>query len=240
MPLGRFRESRGNQALERARVRRLLRDRTTKRRAMRNRLRIRARSRRPALSAREPVRYPRGVRLGFVALLLTAGASHAQAQVGADPQARGSDAQARVLFDEGRAAFEAGRYEDAERAFRHAHELSPRPELLYNLALALDRLRRDEETLTAFRAYIEADPTSPHRPSVEARIAALERVVAARAREEEERDSGSLWWLWAGLGAFAVGAAIVIAIVATSGDDFEQRPPVPGDDGLIVEALWSP
>ena len=53
------------------------------------------------------------------------------------------DEEARAIFQAGRTAYDAARYEDALRHFQHAYRLSTRPELLYNVALAADRLRRD-------------------------------------------------------------------------------------------------
>jgi tetratricopeptide (TPR) repeat protein len=189
------------------------------------------------------------VGLALAALLVLACASPASAQVApsAEETARsGADEEARTLFVEGRAAFDAGRFDSAARAFRRAYSLSPRPELLYNLAFALDRLRADEEALERYRAYLDAAPESPNRPSVEARIAALERAVAERRAEAEERarletEGGTPWWLWASIGgAVVVVLAVVVIVVASSGQDVSRSPPVPGDDGMVIEALSFP
>jgi hypothetical protein len=92
------------------------------------------------------------------------------------------DQEARALFEAGRVAFDHGRFEDALGHFRRAHELSGRPQLLYNIGAAADKLRLDEVALEAFRGYLTSVPSARNRAEVEARIAVLERTVA-RQRE---------------------------------------------------------
>ena len=58
----------------------------------------------------------------------------------ADPSA---DAEARAHYQAGQLAFDQGRFENALESFRMAYALSQRPELLYNIASAADRLRQD-------------------------------------------------------------------------------------------------
>lgn len=87
------------------------------------------------------------------------------------------DQEARALFQAGRTAFQAGRFEAALKHFEAAHELSGRPQLLYNVGSAADRLRMDEKALAAFRAYLEQVPDASNRHEVEGRIRVLERSV---------------------------------------------------------------
>jgi len=63
-------------------------------------------------------------------------------------------------------------------------ELSQRPGLLHNIGTTADRLRRDDEALEAFRAYLEAVPDAPYRASVEARITVLQRAIDERRQAE--------------------------------------------------------
>ena len=72
-----------------------------------------------------------------------------------------SDDQARGLFDAGQSAYEAGRFADAERYFRESYELSGRAELLYNIALSAEQARHDQAAIDAYRAFLEALPSSP-------------------------------------------------------------------------------
>lgn len=131
------------------------------------------------------------------------------------------DREARSLFEAGRTAFEDGRYADAREYFEHAYELSGRPELLYNIGSAEDRLRHDSEALTAFAGYLEAIPEAENRAEVEARITTLRAAVAehealetsSRAAAAAAPASGSgptILWTWiAGAGALAFGGAAI-------------------------------
>ncbi len=83
------------------------------------------------------------------------------------------DDEARALYQAGRVAFDDGRFEDALGYFGRAHELSGRPQLLYNIGSAADRLRRNAVALEHFEAYLEAVPDAENRRSVEARIRLL-------------------------------------------------------------------
>ncbi len=135
-----------------------------------------------------------------------------------------ADEAARLLFSAGATAYSEGRYADAVVCFERAHVLSGRPEMLYNLALALDRLRQDERALAAYRAFLErADADSPHREEVTRRVEAIERAIAekealearvARALEEDarRRPIRRRRLMWSAIGV-AVAAAIVVPVV---------------------------
>lgn len=98
------------------------------------------------------------------------------------------DEAARLTFESAREAFVNGDYENALARFRQAFELSQRPGLLYNIAQSLDRLRRDEETVEALQAYLEAAPDAPNRPEVEARIRVLQRALEERAQQARAEE----------------------------------------------------
>jgi len=164
-----------------------------------------------------------------------------------------TDAEARASFDVGLRAYGDGRFEDALRSFRYAYSLSQRPELLYNIGTCQDRLRRDEEALASFEAYLEAVPDAENRATVRARIEVLRDIVAeadggestpeerelAASLEDasvEEDEGRSLWWLGLVGGAVVLAAvAVVLAVTlpATKTDD-----PFPGD-GRALSALVS-
>jgi len=110
----------------------------------------------------------------LVALSLLSTAAAAQTASSAD------DEVARGLFQAGKAAYQAGKYADALDFFEQAHERSHRPELLFNIGQAAERLRQDEKALDAFRAYLTQMLAAPNRAAVEARIRQLERWVAER------------------------------------------------------------
>lgn len=101
-----------------------------------------------------------------------------------------ADSEARSRFEAGRAAMAAGRTEDALADFRRAYELSHRPALLYNIGVAADRLRHDDEALEAFEAYLAAMPAEEitNRAEVESRLVVLRETIASRTRGEDTRE----------------------------------------------------
>jgi tetratricopeptide (TPR) repeat protein len=112
--------------------------------------------------------------------VLLACAPSARAQ-DADGATDARDAEGRGLFEAGRAAFADGRYDDALDYFDRAYELSHRPELLYNIGTANDRLRRDETALAAFEEYLHEVPAAANVREVEARIRVLREEIAQEA-----------------------------------------------------------
>jgi hypothetical protein len=88
-----------------------------------------------------------------------------------------TDKKARDLFEKGRVAWDEGRFREAWEFWHHSYRLSRRPELLYNVGQAADRLRMDREALEAFRLYLEKNPDAEKRKEVENRIRILEREV---------------------------------------------------------------
>ncbi len=168
------------------------------------------------------------------ALALAPLAAHAQDEeaeaTATDDEAQAShDAEARAVFEAGSMAFDDSRYADALEYFQRAFELSGRPGLLYNIGVAADRLRRDQEALDAFERFLAAVPEHPRRRDVEARVevlrAALARGEAAAASEDthasettpeptQPASSGpDLLTIVGASGLGAVGLAGVIAAV---------------------------
>ena len=91
-----------------------------------------------------------------------------------------SDAEAKALFEEGKAAFKEADYRLALRAFRKSYDLSGRGELHYNIGLAADRLRLDDEALAAFEAYLTEVESPAREEEVRERIRALRLSIAER------------------------------------------------------------
>lgn len=193
--------------------------------------------------------------VGLLALGLF-GTSVAAAQDGAegggDSPENPRDVEARHLFEAGRLAFDQGRFEEALDYFRRSHSLSQRPALLYNIGSAADRLRRDDEAIEAFEAYVAQVPDAPNRAEVESRLEVLRRSrarsvptpaeTAAQAQTStpaEPVDEGSpitsKWWFWTGLGVIVAGA--IVATVLIAGSSGGTQDPLPGTDGWVVETL---
>lgn len=97
------------------------------------------------------------------------------------------DQAARLTFQAAREAFSNGDYELALDRFEQAYGLSPRPVLLYNIGVTLDRLRRDEDAVARFTEYLERVPDAPDRAEVEARIRVLQRAIDERRAQEAAR-----------------------------------------------------
>lgn len=171
-----------------------------------------------------------------------------------------ADEEARMLFEAGRSAFDAGRYIRALSHFEAAHELSGKPLLLFNMALAHDQLGHRDQALTLLKRYLEEDPDSPHLERVRARIEQLEAdrdPVSPRSAAllshggSAPSDAPPLyrrWYVWAATGA-AVVAIVVVASVMAGSDGSGADPvaaggttrvpgqPVPGSDGSVIYAL---
>jgi hypothetical protein len=82
--------------------------------------------------------------------------------------------EVKALYDDGRRLFEKRRYDDAAARFAEAARLDPRPGLLHNQALALEKAGRLAEAVVAVAAF-------------EAVTEGQERESAARWREKMER-----------------------------------------------------
>ncbi len=100
------------------------------------------------------------------------------------------DAAARSFYQNGAAAFQAGRYDEAARAFREAHAISHAPELLFNLALALERggdYRGALQSLTDFR---NAGAPNYERATLDRQIESLRPRAAEQEEAERRRAAG--------------------------------------------------
>jgi tetratricopeptide (TPR) repeat protein len=171
----------------------------------------------------------------------------AQASAG-DAQDASRDAEARSLFEAGRAAFATGRFEDALEYFERSFELSGRPELHYNIATCADRLRRDQQAIDAYEAYLEARPDGANHQLARERLAFLRAQQPApvpiqgavalepqQAASEPARSPNVLeeWWFWTLVGVVAVGAGVGIALgVGLSSPSLQA--PEPGTGGVVV------
>lgn len=158
--------------------------------------------------------------------------------------ARSRDVQARSLFLLGETAFSNGLYAEALDHFERAYELSPRPQLLYNIGASADRLRQNEKALLSFVEYLEALPQAPNRNAVEARLRVLrEEIEREDALEAElaraEADTGPpprRGWIGGVVAAVVVATATAIALgFVLSRDD---GPPLVRGTEPVVQTLW--
>ncbi|MFW2386791.1 MAG: tetratricopeptide repeat protein [Polyangiales bacterium] len=99
-------------------------------------------------------------------------------------QSVSDDDAAREYFKAGRAAFDRADYESALTYFRHAYRTSGREALLYNIGVAADRLRRDQEALEAFERYLDTTENPTRETEVRKRLEALRKSVSEREAAE--------------------------------------------------------
>jgi tetratricopeptide (TPR) repeat protein len=127
------------------------------------------------------------LRFVFVAATCIALASHAHL---AEAQPRGekaaTDQRARELFQKGDAAYAEGRYEEALASFQEAYELSGRPQLLFNISNALERLGRYAEAVEALEKYL-ASGKARDRDVVQKRLASVKKRAEEQKKEEERK-----------------------------------------------------
>jgi len=172
-----------------------------------------------------------------------------------------AEEQARAHFNTGSVAFSAGRYADALEEFKKSYALSRRPKLLYNVGVAADRLRRDQEALDAFDQYLREVPEAPERAEVEARIVVLRGAVAqastartptpapAEAAETTtdvgepvsthpnrgSHPSVGQWIALSGSGVVAVTGGVLLGLALANKSTVESA-----DDGVTLDELEGP
>lgn len=145
------------------------------------------------------------------------------------------------LFKSSQDAYRSGRFQDAANALEEAYRLDPNPILLYNLARARESVGQLVLAREAYQRYLDEAPEAEDRTSVAARIEALERQIAEKARlqelvEEErrakeqaaqaaesarlaaqEREGGGIGpgpWVLVGTGLATLGAGAVLGVLA--------------------------
>ncbi|MBL8604519.1 MAG: hypothetical protein JNK72_21510 [Myxococcales bacterium] len=118
-----------------------------------------------------------------LSLLLLAGSASAQTLT---PAQQGL---AQRYYDSGVAHYRGARFGDAARAFREAHAITHRPELLYNIGLTLERAGERQAAIEALTDFLSAGAPGAERPQVEARIAAMREANAEAERQAQSATS---------------------------------------------------
>lgn len=93
--------------------------------------------------------------------------------------AQSDDENARRHFESGAAYLQQSDYENALREFQAAYGLSKRPPLLLNIAIVYERMGKLQEAVDTLTKYLEEDPKSPERTTLETRIANLKKRIEA-------------------------------------------------------------
>ena len=129
------------------------------------------------------LRHPQGGLLAvLVGLGLFAGTPRALAQP--KPDKAVAEQHAKDLFAKGDAQYAEGRYEEALAAFQEAYTLSGRPQLLFNVSNALERLGRYSEAVDALEKYL-ASGKAKDREVVQKRLANLKKRVEDQRKDQE-------------------------------------------------------
>jgi tetratricopeptide (TPR) repeat protein len=81
---------------------------------------------------------------------------------------------AEQLFEQGQTSFDKGDYASAVAQWNESYRLSKEPELLFNVAQALENDGRCAEALATYRRFIALAPRSAQRPLADDFIAELE------------------------------------------------------------------
>jgi tetratricopeptide (TPR) repeat protein len=92
----------------------------------------------------------------------------------AAPTANDQEA-AKAHFMAGSAYYEQANYSDAVKEFTEAYRLSQRPDLLYNIALAYERLEKWDDAIDALQKYLRDKPDAQDRAIIQTRIDNLEK-----------------------------------------------------------------
>lgn len=116
---------------------------------------------------------------------------------------RDDEARAKRVYLQAEQDYAAGRYERAVAGYKEAYDLSDKPQLLFNIGNAYERLNRYHDAAVYLRRYLELAEVE-NRRAVEQRIKRLEqkddeqkamlaKLAAAKAAEaelEKERAEG--------------------------------------------------
>ncbi len=89
--------------------------------------------------------------------------------------AQTDDENARIHFESGAAYLKQSDNENALREFQAAYALSKRPALLLNIANVYERMGKPKEAVDALTKYLEEDPKTAERSTIESRIANLKK-----------------------------------------------------------------
>jgi tetratricopeptide (TPR) repeat protein len=95
--------------------------------------------------------------------------------------AQSDDENARIHFESGAAYLKQSDNENALREFQAAYALSKRPALLLNIANVYERMGKPKEAVDALTKYLEEDPKTPDRTTVETRIQNLKKRAETQA-----------------------------------------------------------
>lgn len=159
--------------------------------------------------------------------------------VQAQPADQSAERRALVLFEAAELRYQEGRFDEAIGLLEEAWAIHPAPPILYNLGRAHEELGHTDQAIDAYRRYLQAEPSSPARGEVEARIEALEPPQAPAPEPEPvplpepvlspepppapsptpplaDTSTSPLPFVVAATGAVVLGAGLVFAVLSRS------------------------
>lgn len=96
----------------------------------------------------------------------------------ADSSRADSAKQATEAYERGMTHFQLDEYDAAIKEWEDGFRIRAAPQFLYNLAQAYRLSKRPEKALSFYRKFLNMDPKTPTRATVEKYIASLELVIA--------------------------------------------------------------
>ncbi|MBW2734941.1 MAG: tetratricopeptide repeat protein [Deltaproteobacteria bacterium] len=97
-------------------------------------------------------------------------------------------ARARQHFLAGKGHYASGRYQAAVHAFQRAGRILPSPLLDFNIARCYEGLQRSKDAILHYKRYLRRRPKAKNRGVVEARIAALKRLLKSTKDPYEDLE----------------------------------------------------
>ena len=166
--------------------------------------------------------------------------------------AYGQDAdqeRAKALYSNGKMLFDEGRFTEAMKAWQEAYEMSERPLLLYNIALAQTELKLFKEAIESLYQYRIYAPKDQQEKLVQQiadlktklaekeRLQALEQEAAAKepvtvveapsssteTTPPKKPKKVAAIAMWGGTALLATGGAVFAAMSAKSGASYETH-----------------
>ncbi|RKH12544.1 hypothetical protein D7Y13_31830 [Corallococcus praedator] len=90
-----------------------------------------------------------------------------------------------ALLKEGKRLYDAGKYKEAADALKQAHEAQPHPQLIYNIAVALEYAGEPREAMTWYRQYVTSNSEDTNPTLLKNSNRAIDRLRVQLDREDQ-------------------------------------------------------
>ncbi|RYZ05835.1 MAG: PEGA domain-containing protein [Myxococcales bacterium] len=129
--------------------------------------------------------FPRTFHRALLLAALVVTPAVARAEDATSPSAADAKrAQGKARYERGVEAYSAGRYKDAIDLFLQADSLAPSAALSFNIARAYEKIGDDAAALQWYRDFRRREPKAKNAVEVDARISALESVLAQKGVQQ--------------------------------------------------------